>query len=477
MKKLIILAMLIISIFGFTACSCNKSQISYSESRVQIFENEEYVIDENKVSILGKTSEYSIFSMNDDIARVEGNVVVPVSVGSTQIRLKLATKKDVHTDIEFVVKEGKIAKTVSVQKSRIDLDMSDEILTALNKCVTNIDCDEVPSVNYDNTIISYDYISGVVTAKEAGYTKVTISFLKCETSFDVYVTKNIYATFMSVNDICLYANSSGKIDFQIFPANANTYNFYLSNEDKDCTDFIIYSDGTYITYTPTTITLNYFFFSAKNQRSEIGSFEVKVVEKIQDFDIQIRDNKGALVTNFLVNNTYKIILDIGQNYDTPIISINGDFTNKSSISYVEYSGYEMTFLYDQIGSKNIVINYNLRLGNVDNIIIKTLNFQITDKTVIEIGGKWSSLTLEKNAEGKYQIFLDGKEGLRANYLAIMLKVNGDFDNTLIYDVYMIASDNSRTKVDNVFYPTETGEFTFEVEFEGESIGKIIVVVE
>ena len=136
----------------------------------------------------------------------------------------------------------------------------------------------------------------------------------------------------------------------------------------------------------------------------------------------------------------------------------------------------MTFLFDQIGSKNIVINYNLKLGNVDNKISKTLNINITDKTVIEIGAKWSSLTLEKNSDGKYQIYLDGEDGLRANYLAILLKVNGDFDNTLHYDVYLVAGDNSKTKVDNVFRPTEVGEFTFEVEFEGESIGKIIVVV-
>ena len=476
MKKLIVLAMFIISIFGFTACSCNKMQISYSERSVQIYENEEYVIDESKVSIIGKTSEYSIFSLDDDIARVEGNVVLPVSVGSTKIRLKLATKKDIYTDIEFEVKKGKIAKTVTVQKSRIDLDMSDDVLTSLNKYVTNIDCDEVPSVTYDNTIISYDYISGVVTAKEAGHTKVIISFLKCETSFEVYVTKNIYATFMTVNDVYLYANSDGKLDFQIFPVNANTYNFYLSDEDKDRTDFIMYSDGTYISYKPTTITLNYFYYSAKNQRSDIGSFKVNVIEKLQDFDTQIRDDKGASITNFLVNNTYKIIVDVSNNYGTPIISINGDFTNKSIISYVEYSGYEMTFLFDQIGSKNIVINYNLKLGNVDNKISKTLNINITDKTVIEIGAKWSSLTLEKNSDGKYQIYLDGKDGLRANYLAILLKVNGDFDNTLHYDVYLVAGDNSKTKVDNVFRPTEVGEFTFEVEFEGESIGKIIVVV-
>lgn len=474
MKKIALFIMILISSVCLVACG--KSTISYTESSVKIYENEEYTIDENKVNISGKVKDYLIISEDENVARVDGNTIIPISVGKTTIRLKLNVKKDVHCDIDFEVTKGKIAKNASVQKSRIDIDMADENITSVNKIVTNNDCDEIPVITYDSNIINYDYISGVVTALSSGSTKVIIEYKHCKTSFDVFVTKNIYTSLMIVEDMNVYENSEGKLDFSVFPSNANTYTFYLSEEDKDRTDFIIYSDGTYKSQNKTKITLNYFYYDAKNHRSEIKSFKVNVVEKLTDFDVEFTDQNGAVVDNFLVNNTYKITIKIDNSLGAPVLNIDGNFVKKSSLQYVENSGYEMKIQFDVTGKANININYNLQLGSVDNKLHREFNLDVNDKANLTIGGKWLGLELQC-IDGKYTIYLDGLDGNRPNEIAIMLKVNGNFDTTLSYKVFKIMPDNSKEEVGYVFVPENVGEYIFEVEFEDEIVGQIVVLVE
>lgn len=478
MRKILLFLCLIVSAFGFASCSCSsdKSSIIYAEKSVSIYENESYTIDERNIAISGDITQYTVYVLDENIAKIERNIVTPVSVGKTKIRFQIKDKKDAFFDVDFEVKQGKIAKSASIEKSMINIDMSEGVITALNRVTVNNECDEIPTIICDNSIVNYDYTTGIVTAVGVGRTVVQINFIKCSVYFEVKVTQNLYATYMTVNDCKVYANSTGKLPFQIYPANANTYYFSLSEKDKDRNDFIVYSDGTYKSFGTTTITLNYFYYTDKNLKSAIASFDVEIVEKITDFECLIRDEKGSICNNYIVDCTYSLIIQVNNELGAPALQINGGFSETSSLEYIAGVGYQMRFKYYSIGDKKIHITYALTLGNVQNSFTKTINLKIIDKTGIKLGGKWASMTLTPNDLGKYEIYLDGQGGLRANNITIMLEINGVFDTSLKYTVYKIIDDANKIEVDKTFVPEETGEYAFEVFFEGESVGKIVVLV-
>lgn len=478
MRKILLFLCLIVSAFGFASCSCSsdKSAIVYAEKSISIYENESYTIDERNIEISGESTQYIVYILDENIAKIDNNIVTPVSVGKTKIRFQIEDKKDVFFDVDFEVKLGKIAKSVSIEKSMVNIDMSEGVLTSLNRITVNNESDEIPTIICDNNIVNYDYTTGVVTAVGVGSTIVQINYLKCSVFFEVNVTKNFYVTYMTANDCKVYANSTGKLPFQIYPSNANTYTFSLSEKDKDRDDFIVYADGTYKSFGETNITLNYFFYTDKNQRSEMFSFDVEIVEKITDFEYVIKDEKGAICNNYIVDCEYTLIIQVDNELGTPALQINGGFAETSSTVYMVGVGYQMRFKYNSIGTKKIHVTYLLSLGNVQNSFTKTIDLEIVDKSVIKIGGKWLSMTLEPNNLGKYEIYLDGLDGSRANNITIMLEINGIFDTNLQYTVYKIVSETNKVEIDKTFVPEETGEYTFEVFLEGESVGKIIVLV-
>ena len=473
MKKITLILCILFMSLGLVACG--KSSISYAENDVAIYENQVYEINSNDIKIEGKTSDYSIVLLDTNIAEIDGFFVKPKNVGNTTIRLKLNTKKDVHFDISFEVKKGKIAKLVSLQSSLVNIDMSSGVSTALNKITTNEDCDEIPEVTYDSDIISYDVSTGVVTAKKVGSTDVIIKYRFCETKFRVNITEEIYTKLIVLGDNKVYENSSGKLDFQVFPSNANTYTFYLSEKDKNRTDFIVYSDGTYLSYGATRVEINYWYYDAKNHKSSVQSFEVEVIEKITDFDVKVLDENNVGVSNFLLDKNYKININLGSNFDVSNFKITGDLVSKSDITYIENGGFQKEFSFKTSGKNTITIVFEKTLCGVENIVEKTLDFEVSDTSSITIGAKWLSMEIFPDENNMYIIYLDGKDGMRPNQIAIMLKINGEFDTTLKYDVYM--QKEVPEKLDsNLFVPTSTGTYTFEVIFAEKSLGNIVVVV-
>ena len=473
MKKIALILCILFMSLGLVACG--KSSISYAKNNISIYENQVYEISSQDIKIEGKVKDYSIVALDTNIAEIDGFFVKPKNVGNTTIRLKLNTKKDVHFDISFEVKKGKIAKSVSLQSSQIDLDMSSGIFTALNKVTTNEDCDEIPEVTFDSEIISYDVSTGVVTAKKVGSTDVVIKYQFCETKFSVNVTEEIYTKLIVLGNNKVYENSRGKLDFQVFPSNANTYTFYLSEKDKNRTDFIMYSDGTYLSYDATTIEINYWYYDAKNHKSSVQSFEVEVVEKISDFEVDILDENNVSVSNFFLNKNYKLNIKLGNDLDVSNFKIIGDLISKTDLKYLESIGFQKEFSFTTSGKSSITIVFEKTLCGVKNTIEKTLDLQVSDTSSITIGVKWLSQELSPNQDGHFETYIDGKNNLRPHQIAIMLKVNGEFDTTLEYDVYLQKEVPEKME-SYVFVPTSTGTYTFEVIFAGKSLGNIVVDV-
>lgn len=475
MKKVILFLCLILSSLGFAGCSCNKSQITYADKSISIYENEIYTIEKDKVSLIGD-DEYIVYILDENIAKIEDFVVYPLSEGKTKIRFELVSKKDVFFDVNLEVKKGKVAKGVSIEKSVVNMDITDGVKTAINNLIYDGECDEIPIVTYTQEIVTYDYATGIITALgDLGKVKVSVHFSQCSVSFDVNITQDLFVTTMVVNNSKVYANTIGKIPFQVFPNNANTYAFSLSSDEKDRDDFIIYSDGSYKSFGATKINLVCTYYTQKNLKNTI-SFELEIVEKITDFNYSIKDERGATVRSCLVNGTYTLILEIDKNLGEPILQIFGDFAEKSTPKYVEKTGYEIIFKFTSIGVQEIDITYSLTLGNIQNIVNKTITLSVTDMSSIAIGAKWGSLTLEKDNLDRYNIYLDGENGTRADYITILLKIDGNFEPSLQYTVYQVIDATTKIEVDKKFTPTEVGEFTFEVVYNGKTLGQIVVLV-
>lgn len=474
MKKLFLIVCIILATFGFAGCSCTKSQISYEKEYVSIYENEEYEIDESKVVITGKGNAFEAFSLDENIAKVEGNKVLPQSVGKTFIRFKLNTKKLVYFDMEFEVKKGKLAKNVSVSKSRVDIDMSVSEF-AYNVVTTNADCDEIPIITYDEDVISFDYATGKITGLAMGSTRVLIRYRDCQVAFDVYVKQKIYFQMMSIADCQVFANSKGTIQFVGIPSNANAYTFQLSEEDKDRTDFIIYSDGSFKSYGATTINLTCRYYTAENV-SDVINFKVSVIEKLQEFEVTIQDEKGAFVSNFLANTKYKLTLKILKEIENANIVISGSARAISEATFVPTSGYEIDIMFDGVGTSQMIVTLIKTLGTSESRVSKTIDTNVIDNNSVTVGVKWSANELYK-VDDKYVIYLDGKSGNLPDRLSIMIKINGEFDTTIDYQVFQIVDDYKvQMDTSQEFVPTATGEYQFEVYFEGALIEKITVLV-
>lgn len=484
MKKIIMFLCLILSTICFASCNCSSSdtQIVYSETSIVLYENTTHTIDIENVKISSKNKDFKVYSLDENIAKVEDLEIYPKSIGKTKIRFELIDNSEIYCDVNLEVKKGKIAKTVSVQKPTVNIDITDKIYTSSNKLITNEDCDEIPTITYENDVAIYDYKKGIVIAQKVGTATISVDYLFCSVSFRVVVVENTYVTTMAVDDCKVYSNSKGVLPFQVFPLDATKYSFSLSVEDKDRDDFIIHSDGSYQSFGATKISLRYSYETGKNIITT-KSFQVEVVDKISDFSYLIKDSLNSNAPYFVKEKEYTLILQLDNSLGTPNISISSDDLEKSTIEYDNALGYKTTFKFKSSGDKTITITYSLTLGGVQNIVTKEIPIHVADKSIMKIVAKWQVYELQPISEGsdkgKYRIYLDGNAGEgKPNSLTIGVKINNAYDPSFTYSTYQVISDDNKVLLsNNVFIPQTIGEYTLEVVCEGESIGEIVVLVQ
>lgn len=465
MKRLFLFILILFVSIGFVGCG--KATISYTESDIVLYENQQYEIVTSNIKLSNKKKPYSITSLDENIAKIEENLIVPQSVGKTKIRLKINEKKGNSFDINFEVKKGKIAKTASVKNSLVTIDMSNVSITDVNKITTNSDCDEVPTITYDSTIIDYNYQSGVITAKKGGQTRVNIKYLFCQTHFDVVVKENIYVNSMKLNDCQVYENSQGKLDFQIFPLNANMYSFWSDSED-----FVVYKDGTYESST-TNAVIKYQYYTKKNLKSNVYTVNVEVIKKLQDFDFVALDKNSLEKTQLLINNKYtlKIIVDRPITQENIILSNN--LKTESELKYIENQGYFIDFSVQDLQSNSITIEYSNTLGGVENKVQKTKNYSVHQNNDLKVACKWLSTEILPDDNDVYQLYL--YDFVKPNELYFMAKLGNEFVDCDI-QVYQVLEDNSKVLVTRNFKPNSVGMYLFEVILDGNYTSQVRINV-
>ncbi len=460
MKKIILLLCLIFFSFGFVGC--DKPKISYTQSSVQIYENQQYQIDKNNVKISGKTSSYSVFSLNEEIAYVEGFIVYPKTSGVTKIRFKLNTKKDIYFDMNFEVKQGKIVKELSIEKTQIEINLSGQSNTELNRITINADANEVPVVRFDSNIIDYNYKTGVVTALNPGQTVVTIKYLFCEVSFNVAVTKKIYPTMLSASDQEIFVGDPGKFEYNVFPLDATVFRFW--SESKD---LIVERDGSFYfanpTYTKTLV--KYEYYEGFKTPLKSGSFYVTIIDKVQTFDYEITDENGVAPDNYLVGKNYLLTIKNADNLDAKYFSFGSEIELKSQLGYVEGAGLQVTVTFKNSKSKNVLVRYSKTLGKVENTVEKVKNFDVSSFGEIQVGLVAGSYNIEGYRVG----MMDAKLGL-----SFVLKLNGVLlnENFQVFKTWIEPIEEMREP----FIPESEGEYTFDIYYQNKLVKSVTITV-
>lgn len=465
MKK--IFGLLILMIISTCFFACKKATISYVDSYIEIYENETFSIDTEKI-VNEKEHELNIYSLDESIVTISDNVVTPVTVGESAIRIEAVDNNKVFCDISIKVLKGKVAQSVSLESSTIRIDMG-ENKTALNKITINSDATETPQISYDSNIIKYDYSSGVITALAEGKTIVNIEFIRCKTSFEVFVSNTIYTQVLEVQNSEVFANSEGKLDFECFPANANTYRFWSNSQD-----ITIFRDGTYTSKDKCTAIVYCQYFIEKNRQSEVKTFKVTVVDRVIDMSISIEKMSGGEPSVYAVGINYKLIIRPEQTYT------QNNFTFSNNIDLVSdlhnEGGYIYVFFqFKDEGDQTIRVTMTETRGNIENVITKTKDISVVANVEVNICAKWSAYILNPGNDGKYRIFLNG-EGSVANSIEFCAELGGDVLEGDIM-VYQFINDTQKIEVNKEFIPSITGEFTFEIYYEGENLGQVCVIVD
>lgn len=460
MKKIFFMLCLIVLSFGFVGC--DNSKISYAQSSAQIYENQEYVLSKDDIKITGKTKDYSVFSLDENIAYIRDFVVYPKASGTTKIRFKLNTKKDVHFDMDFEVKEGKIVKELSIEKTQIEINLSDESNTALNIIAFNEDANEVPVVLFDSQIVDYNYKTGVVTGLNPGQTVVTIKYMLCEVSFNVIVTKKIYPTLLSASDQEIFVGATGKFEFNIFPLDATVFRFW--SESKD---LIVERDGHYYfenpTYTKTLV--KYEYYDGFKNPLKTGSFYVSIVDKVEDFDYEITDLYEKAPSNFLVGKTYLLTIKSTDDLDAKCFSFGSEIEIKSELQYVANKGLQTQIVFNNSDENSVLIRYSKTLGGVENTVNKVKTFAISSYDEIKVGVVVGSYNIDS-----YMITSnDAKLGI-----SFVLKLNNELLNENL-QVYKTWTQPNELLI-GAFVPETVGEYAFDIYYQNRLLKTVTITV-
>lgn len=467
MKKFfVIFAMLICSIGMFAGCKDTPS-ISCDQKTISVFQNQLYNL--NKLDIdIENYDKGHVYSVGDEnIVKVVNDRLIPQTIGKTELVISLDGYSEINTKISVEVKEGYITEWVDIDKTLVKINKGlNEV--GENKLTFNANSTEIPVVTYDTDLITYNYLTGIITPKKTGTTTVNIEFIECSVSFEVVVTEVVYTEMMLVNNCTIYKSTMGKIPFSVFPTTANTYRFWTNNS----TLMRIESDGTYQTYGCGDVVVYYQYYTAFNTLSSINSFVVTIADTNIDYEIDIRDDRLESVNNYLLNENYKLVISCDNTIDKKLFTVSNNIDIKSTFTYVENVGYVADFQFINGGSVKIDVKYT---PSEDTTLqsIRSKTVSVYSENDVRVVATWSAYIQEK-FEGKYRIFITNDPGM-PTYLEIKLYL-GEIIYNVPFEVYLLEGDNTLSMINKSFTSSQAGDYTLVVKMGEKEIDRIIISV-
>lgn len=449
MKKVLsVLVLLILSIF---ATACTDPHVGYLGNTIKINIDETYTIEESNIVIKESKSDYEIIIIDTDVATIDGLTITPKKEGRTVARIQLVDNDSFYFDIPLIITDITYATDVTVENTEIFINIS-ENSTAFNELNTNEGCNEIPTVQYDQNVITYDYTTGLITAKKPGETQVSVMFKNCTVEFSITIIDTIYVREIDIEDKCLYVGESGTFDFLIFPENANTYYFESNSEIID-----ISKNGDYVAKSAGNVDVVVKFQSEEGGiwRDEI--FAVTILEIPTELHSKITNIQGEAMRYCFAEDEY--ILAIPKL--TRVKNDDFEFSNINvlgSLSDDNYYKFRFKFITDE-DYVNIKLNGVIQVENM-------LEIDVHSMSEIEPVVRLGIYVQNKSQDGNYYVY-SNEESLK-----LSLQV-GNFSLDQDVKIYMNSDEDC---VVSSFTPDSVGIYNFTFKFRADIIETITIVV-
>jgi hypothetical protein len=472
MKKFLSCFFLILCSIVCFACS-KDAVVSCSFDKLSVNMGETYTIKEEDISVEKSKSDYEIVILDTTIATIKDKTIIPQKQGNTTIRIRLKKDKGIYCDIPLEITNNVYATRAKIDKENVQINIHKNP-NAINKIALNQGCNEVPELTYNSNIISYNYITGVITAKAVGSTNVVVLYKYCNVSFKVNVVNVVYTKKIEVSDHVLYEGAKGVFDFRVFPDTANTFEFF----SNDSNIIEVGSDGSFDAKTPgeTTITIKY--KTDANSNDVIKTFKVKILERASDFEAVVSCVDGKNSQYYLKENKYRLEI-------TSIYTVTADmltFSNNILVDKIEVGGTSTLIDFFFLETGRTIIDIGIVLDKYSTLK-KAITLDVNSYEDIQVKAKWFIYDQLVYDDGKYHIYLNG-----GSNLADSLKLSLVLDSNVIdenYKIYKIVNGVKDLCLDTatsgnkqyLFEPTVPGEVGFEFVIGDAIIDTIIVVVD
>ena len=445
-----------------TACSCGKdASISYAHKSITVNMGDVYEIDDKDVEILYSTRKYTVSILDDSVAQVDGLKVIPKKKGSTKIRFDLTEKDGVYCEITLIVTNNIFAKSVSVDNKNVKIDINENMI-AYNKLILNQGCNEIPRVTYDSNVITYDYKTGRILALKEGETSVVVMYGACNVSFNVVVVGDVYVKLIEIDDYEIYKSSAGKFEYNIFPSTANMYEFECNSSILE-----VNKDGSYYAVETGETVVNIKYKTSSEGKYSYKAFNVKVVEKIETFDLNITNIEDDNCSYYFVENMYRITVSNIKNLKFENLA----FSSNIIVENYQFVGKKLCidFYFKNVGENILKVDIDLG-GELQ--LSQSVNVLVSSYEHIVVKAKWFVNSQLPLSDGKYHLYI-GSPTL-PTYLTFALEING----VMVQEDYKIynVSTGTRIEVSGKFEPTIAGEYRLEFVLNDDVVKTIYVVV-
>lgn len=402
-----------------------------------------YIINDEDVSIMHSKSGYECVIADESIATIENNVITPHKEGVTTLIIQLIDNSSFKCEVILRVTNIIYTDNATLEQTDVVVNLMKNNGELYNRLTIDDGANEIPTIQYDSSIIDYNYQTGLIRAKQVGITTVSIIFNNVNTGFRVQVVDWVYTQVIEVEDCSVFAGDSGVFEYVKFPSTANTYAF-SSESDK----ILVGEDGSFTALKSGVAIVKCSYISEENGAPIEVEFTVSIFDKFTSFDLHITNVDGGACPFYLQDRVYRLHITKAKMSQIERLSVGGpiDVVSKT----LTEDGAIVDFMFAESG--NIAVSASI---NMDSYAVnESLTIKVSTIHDTKVWGHYSYMKFEPNQDGIFLLYLN--DNSKPSYLKFSLTLEGVlFDGE--YEVYLI-DENTENPLTEGFYPTETGEY-------------------